>query len=201
MIKNIVFDLGGVLLTEDDIWLFSKETKELLKVDNERLNKAWNFAWPDARSGKINEDEFFKRFLQSSTGNSSSNLVLKLKNIYRNKSDKLETFELLPKLKNNCKLFALTNIAKDWLTFKTDKFELDNYFDLIVSSCGEGIGKPNKEIFLSLIEKAKINPEESVFIDNAEKNTKIAQELSFQTILFKNKEQMIKEMENLGIKI
>ena len=201
MIKNIVFDLGGVLLTEDNNWLFSNETKKLLGVDNEHLKKAWNFAWPDARSGKIDEKEFFNKFLQSSVGSPNSDLALKLKDIYRSKSDKLETFELLLKLKKNYKLFALTNVAKDWLTFKINKFKLGKYFDLIISSCGEGIAKPDKEIFLSLIKKAKINPEESVLIDNAERNTKIAQKLDFQTILFESRAQLVKEMEKMGIKI
>ena len=201
MIKNIIFDLGGVLLTEDDNWLFSDETKKLLGVDSEYLEKAWNFAWPDARSGKINEDEFFKRFLKYLFGNFSPDLVLKLKNIYRKKVNGLDMFKLLPRLKRNYKIFALTNVAKDWLTFKINKFKLGKYFDLIISSCGEGIAKPNKEIFLSLIKKAKINPEESVFIDNAERNTRIAKELGFQTILFKNKEQTIKEMGKFGIEI
>ncbi len=201
MVKNIVFDFGGVLLTGDDNWLFSKETKNLLKVDNEDLNKAWDFAWPDARSGKINEDEFFRKFLQSLTGSFGSDLVLKLKSIYRKQADGLDTLGLLPKLKRNYKIFALTNVAKDWLLFKVNKFKLNNFFDLIISSCNEGVAKPNKEIFLSLIKKAKINPGESVFIDNFERNIESARELGFQTILFENKEQMVKEMRNLGIEV
>lgn len=201
MIKNIVFDLGGVVLTVDDNWLFSKETKKLLKADDGDLSKAWNFAWPDARSGKINEDEFFKRFLQNLTGSFSSDLVLKLKKIYRKQAGELGVIELLPGLKSNYKTFVFTNVAKDWLRYKIDRFNLKRYFNLIISSCNEGIAKPSKEIFLSLIKKGQINPKESVFIDDMEKNIKPAQEFGFKTILFKNKEQMIKEMENLGIKI
>jgi epoxide hydrolase-like predicted phosphatase len=201
MIKNIVFDFGGVLLTEDDNWLYFDETKNLLEVDDEQLEKAWNFAWPDARSGTIDEAEFFKKFLQSLFGNYNSDLVLKLKSIYRKHAGKLNTFKLLPELKRNYKLLALTNAAKDWLQFKTDKFSLEKYFDLIISSCNEGVAKPSKEIFLILIEKGKIDPKETVFVDNWEKNIKPAQELGFKTILFKDKEQMIKEMRELGVKI
>lgn len=201
MIKNIIFDLGGVLLTEDDNWVLSDETKKLLGVSDKKLINGWNFAWPDARGGKINEDEFFRRFLQNLTGSFSPDLVLKLKSIYRKQAYGLDTLELLPKLKKNYKIFALSNIAKDWLLFKVNKFRLNNFFDLIISSCNEGVAKPNKEIFLSLIKKAKINPEESVLIDNAERNTKIAQELGFQTILFKDKKQMVEKMRILGIEI
>lgn len=201
MIKNIVFDFGGVLLTEDNSWLLIDKTRKLLGVDTKRLKEAWNFAWPDARSGKINEDEFFKKFLQYLTNDSRPDLVSKLKSIYRKRSEGLDTLELLPKLRRNYKLFVLTNAAKDWLQFKIDEFNLKGYFDLIISSCGEGVAKPNKEFFLILIKKGKIDQKETLFIDNFERNIKPARELGFQTILFKNKKQMIQEMEKMGIKI
>ncbi len=201
MIKNIVFDFGGVLLTEDNSWLLIDKTRKLLGVDTKRLKEAWNFAWPDARSGKINEDEFFKKFLQYLTNDSRPDLVSKLKSIYRKRSEGLDTLELLPKLRRNYKLFVLTNAAKDWLQFKIDEFNLKGYFDLIISSCGEGVAKPNKEFFLILIKKGKIDQKETLFIDNFERNIKPARELGFQTILFKNKKQMIQEMEKMRIKI
>lgn len=201
MIKNIVFDFGGVLLTEDNSWLLIDKTRKLLGVDTKHLKEAWNFAWPDARSGKINEDEFFKKFLQYLTNDSRPDLVSKLKSIYRKRSEGLDTLELLPKLRRNYKLFVLTNAAKDWLQFKIDEFNLKGYFDLIISSCGEGVAKPNKEFFLILIKKGKIDQKETLFIDNFERNIKPARELGFQTILFKNKKQMIQEMEKMGIKI
>ena len=179
MIKNIVFDFGGVLLTEDDNWLLINETKKLLGTNTKHLKEAWNFAWPDARSGQIIEDEFFKRFLQNLFGNSNPDLVLNLKKIYRKSFGKLDTFDLLPELKRNYKMFALTNIIKDWLSLKVNKFNLNNFFDLIISSCDEGVAKPSKEIFLSLIKKGQINPEESVFIDNFKRNIKPARELGF----------------------
>ncbi len=201
MIKNIVFDLGGVLLTEDNNWLLIDETKKLLRADSKHLEEAWNFAWPDARSGKIGEDEFFEKFLQSLFGNSNSDLALKLKSVYRKNAGNLNSLELLPELKRNYKLLALTNAAKDWLQFKIDKFGLKRYFDLIISSCNEGVAKPSKEIFSILIGKGRIDPRESVFIDNFERNIETAQELGFETILFKNKGQLVEGMRNLKINI
>jgi len=62
MIKNIVFDLGGTILTEDNNWLYTLETKNLLKVTDEKLGAGWNTAWPLARNGKISENEFLSFF-------------------------------------------------------------------------------------------------------------------------------------------
>lgn len=199
--KNLIFDLGGVLLTEDDNWLFSEETKKLLGTNDERLSRGWNYAWPDARDGRISEVKFFEIFLENSVSNIDSKHITRLKEIYRKMSSRLESFPLLDELKTNYKLFALANIARDWLNYKVKKYGLDKYFDLIISSCGEGVAKPHREIFLSLIKKANINPEESLFIDNMEKNIGPAKEIGFKTILFTNRENLIKEMKKLGIVI
>jgi len=199
-IKNIIFDLGAVILTDDDNWLYINKTKNLLKVTGDQLNRGWNEAWPLARDGKIDENKFFEIFLKN-TGVSGFKSIPKLKEIYRHAVGTLPVFSLLKKLKLKYKIFALTNIAKDWLKYKTRKFDLYRYFDLIVSSCGEKIAKPHKEIFESLINKAKIIPDESLFIDDMERNIKPAQELGFQTILFENKRQLVKQMKKLGVKI
>lgn len=201
MIKNLIFDLGGVLLTEDDNWLYSPKVKNLLKVSEEKLTDGWHYAWPEIRDGKINEDKFFELFLLASIGYIDQSMIMKLEEIYRSMINKLDAFRLLDGLKESFRLMVLSNIARDWLLLKTEMFDLNRYFEIIITSCNEGIAKPHKEIFLSLIKKANIDPKESLFIDNMEKNIKPAQELGFKTILFNNREQMTKEMRNLGIKI
>lgn len=199
MIKNIVFDFGGVILTEDDNWINLNETKKLLNATEEQLNNGWLSSWPDGRDGKSNEDEFFKNFLLGSINKYDPVLVQKLKEIYRAKVDTFDVLPLLSKIKNNYKLFALTNIAKDWLEYKTDKFKLNNYFELIISSCGERVAKPNREIFEVLITKGRIIPGESIFIDNMDKNILSAKVLGFNTILFENFDQLIKELDKFKV--
>jgi len=48
-------------------------------------------------------------------------------------------FELLKTLKKYYGLAALTNIGKEWLDYKREKFRLDEYFDEIISSAYEGL--------------------------------------------------------------
>ncbi|NTU69886.1 HAD family phosphatase, partial [bacterium] len=52
-----------------------------------------------------------------------------------------------------------------------------------------------------VIKKLNINPEETIFIDDREKNVKVAQSLGIKGIIFKNKNQLIKDFNNLGVKI
>lgn len=202
MIKNIVFDLGDVLLTGDDRWIYSEETHKLLNIyDKEKLFEGWSAAWPDARVGKITEEEFFSTFLKTNNLDVNEEVVSKLKQIYRKTTDKQLAYPALEKLKNRYELYSITNITKEWLEYKVKTFELDKYLKVIVSSCWQGIGKPHTEIYEALIEKANINPNESIFIDDLERNLPPAQDLGFNTIHFITYENMKNEMEKLGVRL
>lgn len=198
--KNIVFDFGGVLLTEGDAWLLSKETKDLLNIiDDKKLTTGWNAAWPDGRDGKTSEDQFFQTFLNRVVGKVDTRLVISLKKIYREKTNTFTAFQILKSLKNKYKLFAIPNITKDWLEYKIQRFGLNNYIDFIVSSCGEGIAKPNKKIFLNFVNKTNIEPSETLFVDNTEKNIDSAKELGFNTHLYTDLESLKSKFDKLGI--
>ena len=200
MINALVFDLGGVVLTNDDVGILSdnEETKKLLKTTQEKLLEGWGKAWPLARDGKMDEEEFFTIIQKQATGFSKPGINSKLKKIYREKTTTLPTYKLLKGFKEKYNTFALTNITKFWLEYKRDKYNLDKYFDLIVSSCNEGVPKPKAEIFSRLISKTKIDPSTTLFIDDHEKSTTIAEKLGFNVYLFDNKAGLLKNMESLG---
>lgn len=201
-VANIIFDLGGVVLTEDDAWLHGSETKKLLGgTEISEILEAWKVAWPDAKNGKTSEDEFFSAFLSKLNLEKTPELITGLKEIYRAYAGEGNAFSFLEKLKPNYNLYSLTNISRDWLAYKVSRFGLNKYFKLIVSSCGEGIGKPEKEIYKSLINKASIVTEESLFIDNFERNLIPAREMGFKTILFESYDQTEADLKSMGVKL
>lgn len=200
-IKYIIFDFGGVLLTEDDNWLYSDDVKSFLKVDDTKLTEAWNAAWPGGRNGTYDENQFFTRFLEVAVGEVKTENIFKLKHIYRKYVAKNEIYNILPKLTGKYHLYALTNITKDWLDFKIRHFNLMQYIEVIISSCHEGIGKPDKEIYEALIKKTNLKPNEALFIDNSEYNLTPAREIGINTIFFENFDQTVSDMRKLGINI
>jgi putative hydrolase of the HAD superfamily len=121
---------------------------------------------------------------------------------YKSKTKQLNAFKLLPNLKKNYPLYAITNIFSEGLDFKRSKYKLDEYFDIIVASSDIGISKADPRIFQKLIDSAKIMPSESLFIDDREKNTKAAKELGFETILYDDKKYdiFLEDLKKLNIK-
>lgn len=94
----------------------------------------------------------------------------------------------LEELRKSYKIYMLSNtnlimwegdIKKD---FKIDGHDLEYYFDGIVTSFEAHSVKPHVDIFRFAIEKLKINPEETLFLDDSEKNLETAERLGFHTL-------------------
>jgi len=86
---------------------------------------------------------------------------------------------LIDDLKNyGCKIFLLSNISCGFAenySAEPDISRLFSKFDGLVFSGPLGITKPSKEIFLHLLQKYGLKAEETIFIDDSEKNIKGAE--------------------------
>lgn len=81
------------------------------------------------------------------------------------------------------------------------KIDLSQYFDIILVSYMVKARKTEKEGFEYLIKKIGAKPKEIVFLDDSEKNLLAAAKLGINTILFKNKEQLIRELKKLEVDV
>ena len=66
-------------------------------------------------------------------------------------------------------------------------------FDVVITSCTEGVAKPEPEIFQLALERAIARAGNSLFIDDKEHNIDIAKQLGFHTILAKHPSQYVAE--------
>ena len=61
--------------------------------------------------------------------------------------------------------------------------EREDYFDGIVTSFEARSIKPDAKIFHTVVEKLGLKPEETLFLDDSQKNLDAAAQLGFQTLL------------------
>jgi len=201
MIDTLIFDLGNVVITND--WHDNNEIKFqefsiYYGIDYDAMEHGWNAAWPKFSIGEMTEDEFWRKFLTKAGANKID--IEKAKELWRVYQKPIDgMFELLKRLKNKYKLGALTKTGREWLDFKRSKFNLDNYFETIVSSGYFGKTKPDKKVYEIVLAKLDSVSNESVFIDDKEKFLIPARKLGMTTIKFTNKQGLIKELENLGL--
>jgi len=203
MINTIIFDLGNVIFTND--WHDNNNEKfdeftQYFGTSYENMDKGWDKAWPKFKTGKITENEFWHEFL--TTANSNNLDIEKAKELWRKHQKPIgDMLGLLPSLQQNYKLGCLTTISKEWLDFKIEKFNLNNYFEEIVSSGYFGIAKPNKEIYLEVLKELNEKPENCVFIDDKPINLTPANDIGIKTILFTNEKQLIEDLNKMGVNI
>jgi HAD superfamily hydrolase (TIGR01509 family) len=201
-IKNIIFDLGGVLLNIDP----SKTNTAFEKLgvknfkDNYSLHKA-DALFDNLEMGKVSEEEFYNSIRQT------SGIVLTDEQIRDAWNALLLDFripslEWIEKNKKKYHFFLLSNTNhihhtafKKHFTIQTGRQNFDHYFTKAYYSHHTGFRKPNKEIFEFALQDAGITAAETIFIDDLFKNIKAAASLGIHTHHLQANEQI----EKLGL--
>lgn len=199
-IKDIVFDLGGVLIDWDPRYLYKKIFDTGKEVED-FLENVCTFHW--------NEQQDAGRTLQEATEWLVEQHPAHEENI-RAYYDRWEemlggvitgTEDILRGLhrKNGHGLFALTNWSAETFPRAQELYAFLELFQGIVVSGDEKLKKPDREIFDVLLERYGLNPETSVFIDDNINNIKTANEMGFNTVHFQGPEMLKEELERVGV--
>lgn len=187
-IKNIVFDLGGVLIELDHTRPILR-FKEIGVEDADRLLDPYEQkgVFLEVENGKISADEFCRR-LREHTGKELTYEQIKyawLGFIVDTPQYKLDYLLELRK-KYNVYLLSNTNpiIQEGWA--RTNQFTpagrpIGAYFDKMYTSYEVGVTKPDRRIFEYMIRDSGLLPSETLFVDDGKKNIEVARELGFET--------------------
>ena len=182
MIKNIVFDLGNVLLSWNPEEFFKRsgydpeEVKIILK-DIFKSNE-----WSMLDNGDITTSEAidliaFKSSLKRD--NICSIFDLRTKVIFPLGMN----IKLLPALKKQgFKLYFLSNFPLDFFEEVKKQYNFFKYFNGGIISAEVGFSKPDIGIFKIFLEKYNLVPEECLYIDDIEINVKVAESIGVKGI-------------------
>ena len=111
-----------------------------------------------------------------------------------------ESVEILQEVKGTGLLcYALTNMEAETYPHRLERFPFLGWFDGTVVSGREGVMKPDPIIFLRLLERFCLAPENALMIDDTQENLDTASELGFQTILFDSPRQLRTELEGMDV--
>lgn len=174
-IKNVVFDLGGVVFARDP----RKFEPEFIKFFSYILLPQMPRFWEDYDRGVVS----YQQVISSLAEYNNCNRELAEKNLKRSiltQETIPATRELIKDLKYaQYKLYVLSNMSLEFIEFLR-KQEVYKYFDGEVVSCEEHIVKPEPEIYDRLIERYGLNPAETLFIDDRKANIVAAKERGWQ---------------------
>ena len=191
---KFLFDLGGVFFDWDPNYfyknIFESEEETRYFLDN-ICNDEWNIKQDKGRLIKEAEDELILKYPK---------YTKEIKMYYKNHRKmfrgifykSIETLKGLKNKKYEC--YVLSNWS--WETFNNmdTEYPFLKLFDGLIISGKEKMIKPDKEIYLLAIKKFKLNPNQTVFIDDKIENINTAKNLGFKTIHLSNPELIFDEL-------
>ncbi len=201
MIKNIVFDLGNVLLKDSPSIVL--ENINVSDEIRENIESKFFNNWHNIDLGKETMKEHFKNCKFDFNIDESVQEVLV--NYYKYRPFNDEIIELMNKLKRNkYKIFILSNNNKETYEYLKNQ-PMFKCVDGWIVSCDFHMVKPNKDIYIKLFEVFNIKPEECFFIDDRKENIETAKTLKMSgfTLDFKNQgiDKLIKKLKEKYINV
>jgi putative hydrolase of the HAD superfamily len=201
-IKNIIFDLGGVIINLDT----QKTSSEMKKLGFEDFEKSYSLLnqtdiFDLLEKGLISPDQFryeIKKQLPKSVSDHKiddawSAMLLDFP---------AKRVERIQSLKNKYRTFLLSNTNK----IHFDKYNsdfisvygcgLNDIFEKTYYSFEVGMRKPETDIYQLVLKQSHLIPEETLFIDDSEANIRTAKTLGIQTqwIDLKNGEDLVEKL-------
>ncbi|MBW7573793.1 HAD family hydrolase [Caproiciproducens faecalis] len=180
MIKNIVFDMGQVLVDFNPDFFISHYAKDPEDIRRIRSAVFETSRWTEIDRGTITEEDLIEpacSVLPERLHAAATELLLHW-------MDHMQTMDnILPLVRelkeNGYPLYLLSNAGKRIHSF-TPKITALQYFSGIFFSADVHYIKPDEEIYLKFFEKFSLNPRECYFIDDRAANVEAGQKLGME---------------------
>ena len=182
-IKNIVFDLGGVLVDLDfKAAINGLQQAGFANVKEQLQTLHQGGIFQKFELGEMSADEFRTAIRENSTVELTDEEVDNLWNAMLLEIPR-EKLELILDLRGKYMVYLLSNtnsIHWDYVcknAFNYRGFRVNDYFEETFLSYEMHLAKPDKAIFEKVLQDANLLPEETLFIDDSEANCKAAEEV------------------------
>lgn len=197
MIKNIIFDIGNVLV--DFAWdgfvkMHTSTAEEFERTVNASIKNA---DWNEIDRGILTDEEILNLLIDNDPGVEGP-----LRAMFENFHDLLRQFDYtkqwIKDLKaRGFKVYCLSNMPYKCIYECADSLDFIPLLDGCILSCYYKVTKPEKAIYDLLFDKFDLVPGECVFFDDLEKNILSAKANGMEGIVFKSKEQAEEELTKL----
>lgn len=201
MIKAVIFDFGNVIATFDNDLFIERISKYSSKSVAELNDLIYvKSKLPDQyEEGQITSDQFYNKIVQL------CNLSVS-KEQFRDDYAKIftpipETIDLIHKLKLNYKIGLLSSTSEWDFEFGFKPIIDINLFDSVTLTYELKVSKQDTKLFEDALSKLQLRPNEAVYIDDISDAVETANRLGMHGILYNNHDNLVKSMQDLGVKV
>lgn len=204
-IKNIIFDLGGVVLDIDESIVYKELEKMGINTSELAHSKDLMEILSKFDTGIYTAPTFRKRM----------KALIGQEKMTDQKFDSIwdamlldiprERIEAIEKVKKHYKIFLMSNsnvihydlYVRD-LQLRFGYNEFDELFNKSYFSFAEHLEKPDPRFFELILDHEGLLPEETLFIDDTEKNIKVAKSLGINTYHI-SREELVRNLFDNGV--
>ena len=200
MIKNIIFDIGNVLMPFGYRPFY--ESFGYAEEIVERLSKATAQSpdWNELDRGVLSYEEVLARFIQN-----DPQLEEIIHRVFADLNGILGVYDYTESWIKQLKEagYGVYYLSNFFQKADEDCKELMSFLELTdggILSYKDKVTKPDRRIYELLLERYELKPEECVFLDDTKKNIDGALAVGIHGILFKDRERAFSELQKLGVK-
>ena len=187
MIKNIVFDIGNVLIGFDPkkylTALFGKE--KAVRISEAVFGSGY---WPELDIARLSEERILGLFYSA-----APDLHDEIKEAFDRIGECVEKCEWVTPFIDSLKqrgygVYFLSNMSEHVKASNTEAFAFTSHMNGGIWSCDVHLIKPDPEIYRALFDTYGLVPEECLFIDDRKKNTDAAELVGMKGLVLDGRE-------------
>lgn len=189
MIRNIVFDVGKVLMSYNPDAMMQKlgYQEETITAVNHAMFQ--NQLWNAFDRGCVSDQELLQTFISH-----NPTYEKQITEAFMTIPSAMHPYPYVQEWLSNLKqegyrLYILSNYARKTFAETEQKMSFLPLMDGYVFSYQCGYIKPEAAIYQHLLEKYQLDPQECVFLDDRQENIDAAKKLGFAGILFESYDQ------------
>ncbi len=196
-IKAVIFDLGGVIVRTED-QTPRRQLASRLGIPPAELSQIIfdSVTAMKASTGLLTTTEH-----QAAVANTLSLNAAEITSVWDEfwAGDRVDTrlVEYLRSLRPRYKTGLLSNAWDDLRRVITDRWHIEDAFDVIIISAEVGLAKPDHQIYHLLLDRMDVAPDEAVFVDDFPQNIRAAQEVGLHTVHFRSQQQALNDLEGI----
>jgi epoxide hydrolase-like predicted phosphatase len=199
MIKVIYFDMSGVIVTTSS---YKKTFIKLLEKTYHNPTITFDdiyFIFEKLEIGKIHETKAVELLGKTISKDASmQQQILLFTRTAKALHIRPSIVKLIKSLRKKVKVGVLTNSIQPNAD-RHKRLGHYDYFDYQILSHEMKIRKPNKGIFLCALKKARVQPNEVLFVDDSQENITAAKKIGINTILFTSTRNLIKQLKRFNL--
>ena len=191
MIKNLIFDLGGVVFDEND-GATTSPLRMAAKDDGQ-----YHMLWSNLLLGRMKMKECFQILIEQNPVNKKILYGADTYDFYLRKLPPIaETVDFIRMLNGTYNIYVLSNATDAMRDYAVRYLKIPSEVRGIFS-CDVNMMKPDLDIFRLALNHFKLDPQETMYFDDKAKNCAAAEFLGMKSVLVKTPNDVIQAIENL----